>query len=191
MSPHTLLLTGVILNAFLFAFILIVNSLVRFEKSQRMLYLLIGSIDAEETSRLIFCALLVLCGLVIVTLEGYSLNLMNLGEDTAQSLGLNISRHRRILFFAASLMVGAVVPLAGLVGFVGLFVPHITRFLFGGDHRVTIPSSAWIGGILLVLCDTLARTLLIRTSLQTELPVGAVTALFGAPFFFLLLRKRS
>ncbi len=190
MTPHTLLLTGVILNAFLFAFILILNGVVRFEKSQKILYLLIGSIDAEDTARLLFSGILVLAGLAILTLEGHALNLMTAGSDTARSLGLSPSRHRRIIFFAASLMVGAVVPLAGLVGFVGLFVPHITRLIFGNDHRTTIPASAWIGAMMLMICDTIARTALIHTELQTELPVGAITALVGAPFFLILMKRR-
>lgn len=191
LAPHTLLLTGVILNAFLFAFILILNGLVSFEQSQKILYLLIGSLESEDYGRILVVALLVFAGVAALTAEGYPLNLLTSGAETSRVLGLDPHRHRRRIFFAASLMIGAVVPLAGLIGFVGLFVPHIARMLFGPDHRLSIPASGWIGAILLVLCDTLARTLLVHSSYETELPVGAITALVGAPFFLILLKKKS
>ncbi len=190
LSPDTLLLTGVILNAFLFAFILILNGLVSFEQSQKILYLLIGSLDSEEYGRILLVGGLVLVGLALLTLEGQPLNLLTAGTDSARTLGIEPYKHRRRIFFAASLMVGAVVPLAGLIGFVGLFVPHIARRIVGPDHRLTIPASGWIGAILLIVCDTLARTLLVSTRFQTELPVGAITALVGAPFFLFLLKRR-
>jgi iron complex transport system permease protein len=191
LAPHTLLLTGVILNAFLFAFILILNGLVRFEQSQKILFLLIGSLDSESYSRIGLVAGLVLTGLAVLTTEGHALNLLTSGADSARSLGLDPQRHRKRVFFAASLMVGAVVPLAGLIGFVGLFVPHIARAIVGPDHRLSIPAAGWTGAALLIVCDTLARTILVSTSFQTELPVGAITALVGAPFFLLLLKRRT
>ena len=191
LSPHTLLLTGVILNAFLFAFILILNGLVSFQQSQKILYLLIGNLESETYGRILMVSLLVLFGIIVLTLEGHPLNLLTSGSETAKTLGLNPAHHRRRIFFAASLMVGAVVPLAGLVGFIGLFVPHIARMIFGPDHRLSIPASAWIGAMLLIICDTLARTLLTSSAYQTELPVGAITALVGAPFFLILLKKRG
>ena len=190
LAPHTLLLTGVILNAFLFAFILILNGLVSFEQSQKILYLLIGSLDSEEYGRIFFVGGLVLLGLVVLTLEGHALNLLTAGPDAARTLGVDPYKHRRRIFFAASLMVGAIVPLAGLIGFIGLFVPHIARRIVGPDHRLSIPASGWIGAILLIVCDTLARTVLVSSRFQTELPVGAITALVGAPFFLILLKRR-
>jgi iron complex transport system permease protein len=190
-APHTLLLTGVILNAFLFAFILILNGLASFEQSQKIIFLLIGNLETETYGRIALVAGIVAVGLIALTAEGHALNLLTSGPETARSLGLDPNRHRKRVFFAASLMVGAVVPLAGLVGFIGLFVPHIARWLAGPDHRLSIPAAAWIGAILLIVCDTLARTLLVSSAFQTELPVGAVTALVGAPFFLLLMKKRG
>lgn len=189
LSPHTLLLTGVILNAFLFAFILILNGLANFEESQKILYLLIGNIESESYDRIGLVAGLVMAGLLALTAEAHALNLLTSGVETAHVLGLNLNQHRKRIFFAASLMVGAVVPLAGLVGFVGLFVPHIARMIFGSDHRISLPASAWLGAMLLVICDTLARTVLVSSAYQTELPVGAITALVGAPFFLVLLKR--
>lgn len=190
-APHTLLLTGVILNAFLFAFILILNGLASFEQSQKILFLLIGNLETETYARIGGVALLVICGIIVLTAEGHALNLLTSGPETARALGLDPNRHRKRIFFAASLMVGAVVPLAGLIGFIGLFVPHITRWVVGPDHRLSIPAAASIGAILLIICDTLARTLLVSSVFQTELPVGAVTALVGAPFFLFLMKKRG
>jgi len=190
-APHTLLLTGVILNAFLFAFILILNGLASFEQSQRILFLLIGNLETETYARIGVVAAVVLAGLAALTLEGHALNLLSAAPEAARSLGLDPDRHRKRVFFAASLMVGAVVPLAGLVGFIGLFVPHIARRIVGPDHRLSIPAAAWVGAVLLIVCDTLARTILVSSSFQTELPVGAVTALVGAPFFLFLLKKRG
>lgn len=188
-SPHTLLLTGVILNAFLFAFILIINGLVSFEQSQKILFLLIGNIETESYSRIGLSATLVLLGIFLLTMEGHPLNLISSGQQTASTLGIDVARHRKRVFLLASLIVGAVVPLAGLIGFIGLFVPHITRMIFGPDHRLSIPASGWMGAMLLILCDAIARSLLVSGRFQTELPVGAVTAFLGAPFFLYLLRR--
>lgn len=188
-TPHTLLLTGVILNAFLFAFILILHSLAGFDQAQKILFLLIGNLEPEALWKLGLVFAFVLTGLVFLTYEGRALNLLSTGSEAAYALGLDVDRHRKRIFLAASLMVGAVVPLAGLIGFIGLFVPHIARILLGPDHRLSVPASAWIGAILLVACDTVARTVLVDTRFQTELPVGAVTALLGAPFFLFLLKK--
>ncbi len=190
-TPHTLLLTGVVLNAFLFAFILLLNGLMSFEQSQKVLLLLIGNLETESFSRIGFVSLFVLMGTILLTREGHILNLLSAGSDTATSLGIDTHKHRRLIFFAASLMIGAIIPLTGLIGFVGLFVPHITRFILGTDHRLSIPAAGWIGAMILVICDTIARTAFSLTSFQTELPVGAITAFLGAPFFLYLLKRRT
>jgi iron complex transport system permease protein len=114
-----------------------------------------------------------------------ALDLLALGEESAALLGIDAGRARRWLLLASSLLVGAAVSVAGLVGFVGLVVPHALRLALGPDHRLLVPASALAGAAFLVLCDTLARTLLGGR----ELPVGALTALAGGPFFLLLLRR--
>ncbi len=190
-TPYALLLTGVVLNAFLFAFILLLNGLMSFEQSQKVLLLLIGNLETESFPRIGFVAALVAIGTVLLTREGYVLNLLASGPDAAASLGIDTVSHRRHIFVAASLMIGAVIPLTGLIGFVGLFVPHITRSFFGNDHRLSIPASGSIGAITLVICDTVARTAFAATSFQTELPVGAITAFFGAPFFLYLMKRKA
>ncbi len=188
-NPQTLLLTGVVFNAFAFAFILVFNALAPIDQSHRIITMLIGSLNAVRYIDLAVVGLLVGTGLVIVTLEARPLNLLSEGASSAATLGLNPAKHMRRVFLGASLMVGAVVSLSGLIGFVGLFVPHIARKLWGPDHRLLIPASALIGAILLIVCDLLSRTIGFKGGLETQLPVGAVTALLGAPFFLVLLRR--
>ena len=190
-NPQTLLLTGVVFNAFAYAFILFFNALAPIDQSHRIVTLLIGSLDAVRYIDLVIVALLVLSGLVILVIEARPLNLLSEGVHTAATLGLHPERHTRRIFFGASLMVGAVVSLSGLIGFVGLFVPHIARKLWGPDHRILIPTSALLGAILLIACDLLSRTIGFQTGFGTQLPVGAITALLGAPFFLVLLRRIS
>jgi len=113
------------------------------------------------------------------------LNVMLLGEEDAQSLGIEVERTKRILLALSSLVTAAGVAVAGIIGFVGLIVPHVMRLLVGPDHRVLLPTSALAGASFLVATDTLAR------SGSAEIPVGIVTAALGAPFFLYLLRKRE
>jgi iron complex transport system permease protein len=113
------------------------------------------------------------------------LNLLALGEEPAAQLGIDVERVKRVLLCATSLMVGAAVAASGLVGFVGLIIPHLLRLLLGPDHRLLVPASALGGAAFLVLCDTAARTLLAGR----ELPVGAITAIAGGPLFLILLRR--
>ena len=182
-NPQTLLLTGVIFNAFAFAFILFFNALAPIDQSHRIITMLIGSLDVVRYLDLIVVAALVLVGLVILILEARPLNLLSESLVTATTLGLQPARHMRRVFLAASLMVGAVVSLSGLIGFVGLFVPHIARKLVGPDHRVLLPVAGLLGATFLVWADTLAR------GIGESFPVGVLTALLGAPFFFYLLKR--
>ncbi|MDB5035555.1 MAG: transport system permease protein [Chlorobi bacterium] len=122
--------------------------------------------------------------------SGDILNVLALGDEEAASLGVNVTRARTIAYIAGSLVVGAAVSFCGAIGFVGLVVPHILRRIFGVDHRALLPLSVIGGGIFLMLCDTLARSFMPAVdSTASELPVGAVTALVGAPVFIYLLRR--
>jgi iron complex transport system permease protein len=112
---------------------------------------------------------------------------MALGEETASELGVEVERVKKTAFVFTSLITGAVVSVSGLIGFVGLVVPHLVRMVWGPDHRFLIPASALLGAMLLVLADALARTIMA----PSEIPVGVVTALGGAPFFVYLLRRRG
>jgi cobalamin transport system permease protein len=129
----------------------------------------------------------VFIGILLAYFFTKDLNMLSMGDDTAQQLGVNTERVRQILLLISSLITGAVVSISGVIGFVGLIIPHMTRLVIGPDHRILLPTSAIVGAIFLILCDSLAR---VATG-ASELPVGVITALAGTPFFIYLLRKRK
>jgi len=156
------------------------------EKMQQILYWLMGSLTLSDWSSGVAVAPYVIVGWFVIMLFTRELNLLALGEQKAHHLGMNVERTRLIVLLAASLTAGAAVAVSGVIGFVGLIVPHIMRTLVGSDHRVLLPVSAVAGAILLIAADTLARTIMD----PQELPIGVITAFLGAPFFGYLLRKR-
>jgi iron complex transport system permease protein len=119
--------------------------------------------------------------------QAIPLNLLSLGEEGAMQLGVDVAATQKKIFVAASLMVGAIVSVSGMIGFVGLMIPHVMRLIVGSDHRLLLPACFLSGGIFLGWADTLARTLFA----PAELPVGIVTAFFGGPFFFFLLYREG
>ena len=127
----------------------------------------------------------VVIGLGLLTLSGHMLNVMQFGEEQAQQLGVPIERTKLALILAASLTTAAAVAFAGIIGFIGLIVPHLVRFIWGADYRRLIPLSIIGGSIALLLADILARVVLAPQTM----PVGIVTALAGAPFFLWILRR--
>jgi len=180
---------GVIFNAFTFALIMFLNSLASFEQAHRIWYLMVGSLEAESYGKIITVAAFVGAGYLLLQVSALPMNLIATGEESAQYLGLDVHKFRRRIFFAASLMIGATVSLSGLIGFVGLFVPHMMRLWLGSDHRLLLPASGLFGAAFLVLADTLARTAFSGGAYQTQLPVGVITALIGGPFFVYLLKR--
>lgn len=186
---HTLLLTGVIFNAFTFALIMFLNSLASFEQAHRIWYLMVGSLEAESYGKLLTVAAFVAVGYGILQASAQPMNLIATGEESAQYLGLDVNKFRQRIFFAASLMIGATVSLSGLIGFVGLFVPHMMRLWLGSDHRFLLPASGLFGAFFLIMADWLARSAFSGASYQTQIPVGVITALIGGPFFVYLLKR--
>jgi len=184
-GPTGLLLTGVVFNAFASAGIVFLASIAGFFDGSRIFLWLIGHLSAVEIDAAGMVAASVGVGLAVACALSRSLNLIALGDETAAQLGVPVDRHRRFLLLSTSLMVGAAVAVSGLIGFVGLIVPHALRLVIGSDHRLLIPAAALTGAGFLVLSDTLARTALDGR----ELPVGAVTALVGGPLFIFLLRR--
>jgi iron complex transport system permease protein len=184
-SPTNLLLTGVVFNAFASAAIVFLASVAGLTEGASIFLWLIGSLSAARVDLAPWVAGLLVAGLAVALPSARGLNLLALGEESATQLGVDVVRQQRILLVATSLLVGAAVSIAGLVGFVGLIVPHLLRLLLGPDHRLLLPAAALGGAAFLVLCDTLARTLLDGR----ELPVGAITALAGGPLFLFLLRR--
>jgi len=185
----SLLLTGVIFNAFSFALIMFMNSLVSFEQAHRIWYLMVGSLDSESYGKIALVALCVLLGFAILWWHAGKMNLMAMGDESASYLGLDVEKFRKIIFFAASLMIGATVSLSGLIGFVGLFIPHMVRLKLGSDHRLLLPAAALFGASFLILADLAGRSLLSGSHYQTQLPVGVITALVGGPFFVYLIKR--
>lgn len=190
LPAHTLLLTGVIFNAFAFALIMLIHSLVTMEQAHEILFLLIGSLELYSYKTISVVAIFVAIGFLFLIFFSGKMNLMSTGDETAFNLGIDIEKFRRIIFFSASLMIGAVISVSGLIGFVGIFVPHTLRLIIGPDHRLLIPASGLAGAAFLVAADTIARTLLAGGAYQTQLPVGVITALIGGPFFVFVMRKQ-
>jgi len=184
-GPTGLLLTGVVFNAFASAGIVFLASIAGFFDGSRIFLWLIGHLSAVEIDAAGMVAASVGVGLVVACALSRSLNLIALGDETAAQRGVPVDSPRRLLLLSTSLMVGAAVSVSGLIGFVGLIVPHALRLVIGSDHRLLIPAAALTGAGFLVLSDTLARTALDGR----ELPVGAVTALIGGPLFIFLLRR--
>ena len=186
-----LLLTGVIFNAFCFSLILFVNAVVTMEEAYQILFMLIGNLETVSYTTIAYIAGFIIVGFIGLILLSRKLNLLSLGDSEARALGINLRGLRIAVFTCASIMVGAAVSVSGLIGFVGLFIPHTMRLLFGADNRLLIPASGLAGAAFLIIADTLARTVLMDTGFATELPVGVITAMIGAPFFMILLRQRS
>jgi iron complex transport system permease protein len=184
-STTSLLLTGVVFNAFASAAIVFLASMAGLTESASIFLWLIGSLSSIRVEVSGWVAVFLVLGLVSTIPLARSLNLSALGGESAEQLGVDIDRQRRIVLIASSLMVGAAVSVAGLIGFVGLIIPHLLRLLFGPDHRLLIPASALGGAAFLVICDAIARTILDGR----ELPVGEITALAGGPLFLWLLRR--
>ncbi len=187
--PEAALLVGIVFNSFVAGVITLMKMLVPPEQASRLMYWLLGAVGYESTGTLLAGALLVALSIAVLVALSARLNLLTLGDEEAASLGVDVRRVRAWVFFAASAATGAAVALAGMVGFVGLIVPHLVRRAVGPDHRLLVPASALFGAAFLVLADALAR--LAFLPLGTEPPVGAVTAFLGGPFFLWLLRRTA
>jgi iron complex transport system permease protein len=186
-SPTSLLLTGVVFNSFASAAIVFLASIAGLAEGARIFLWLIGNLGAAAFGSAWLVALFLGVGFTVALALARSLNLLALGDETAEHLGVATELHKRWLLAATALMVGAAVSVAGLVGFVGLIIPHLLRIAIGADHRLLVPSAALAGGAFLVVCDTVARTVLGGR----ELPVGAITAIVGGPLFLWLLRRHQ
>jgi len=185
---HTLLLAGVIINAIISALILFITSVSDSTSAFRMFFWLMGNLTTLGYAGLGALAVVVAVGIGLLCGQARNLNLLALGEETARGLGLEVERVKRLIFFTTALVTGAVVAVSGLIGFVGMVVPHAMRMVLGADHRLLLPAAALFGGVFLMVADTVARSLLA----PTELPVGVITALCGGPFFiYLLIRHRG
>jgi len=187
-NVYTMLLAGVICGTFFSAVIMFFISISASDKLRGIMFWLMGDLSSGEPSSIAVAMVVISIGIAGMYLFASEINLMTFGEESAVSLGVNVERVKIILFVLASLITATAVSISGLIGFVGLIIPHIARMLYGPDHKVLIPSSVLLGSAFLVLADTIARVIIA----PYELPVGVVTAFCGAPFFvYLLKRKKS
>ena len=182
----TLILAGVALGALLGSIVsyLIISS---GERIHGIMFWLMGSFSLTQWSEAKIVLPYVLLGVVIILLYARPLNLMQLDEEQAQQLGINVERLKLVLLAAATLITAAAVSFVGIIGFVGIIIPHAVRLIWGADYRFLLPLSVLTGAIFLILADLIARTALA----PTEIPIGVITALCGAPFFLYLLRRRQ
>jgi ABC-type Fe3+-siderophore transport system permease subunit len=184
-TPERLILAGVIVTTFLSSVIVFVTTLMDATRIRSFTFWLLGDLSGASKGLLPVAIVIGLAGIVLLTINARALNLLMLGERDAFDLGVEVGRVRIIVFVVASLLVGSSVAASGSVGYVGLVVPHLARLSLGSDNRISIPSSALGGALFVIVADTIARTVIA----PRELPVGAITALIGAPLFIYLLKK--
>ncbi len=190
LPPATLVLAGVTISMFCSAASVLIQYTSDFSDISHMLVWMIGGLDSVRLVYVQYAVAPIAIGLAVLFLYSRDLNALAAGPEVAASLGVAVARTQFIVFAVTGLLVGTAIALAGPIGFIGLIVPHTLRALLGPDHRLLVPASVFGGAILLVVCDTLARTLIA----QAQLPTGAVTAVLGGPFFMYILvaqKKRA
>jgi iron complex transport system permease protein len=185
--PERLLLAGVGLSFLFSALLMLMMSLSTDEGLRRAMLWIFGDLSMSEWSRIPYGMIFVFSGMAISSFRAKALNALILGDELTHSLGFTPHRERLLLFISVGLMTAASVSLGGMIGFIGLLVPHIARFFLGADSRVLIPVSAILGGGLLCIADLIGRSLLP----PMELPSGIVTAIIGSPYFLYLLRRKN
>ena len=185
-SPERLILAGVIVMTFQSSAIVFITTLMDATRIRSFTFWLLGDLSQAASGSLWIAVASTIVGVAALTFRARQLNLLMLGERDAFDLGVEVERVRLQVFLAASLLVGVSVALSGSVGYVGLVVPHLVRMSTSGDSRLAIPATALAGASFVVVADTLARTVIA----PRELPVGAITALIGAPLFVYLLKRR-
>lgn len=182
----TLILAGVALGALwgsIVSYLIITSG----EEMHGIIFWLMGSFSLSKWSEVKFVLPYMVVGVAIILLYARSLNVMQLDEEQAQQLGINVEKVKLILLVAATLITAAAVSFVGIIGFVGIIIPHAVRLIWGPDYRFLLPLSILSGAVFLVLADVVARTVLA----PTEIPIGIITAICGAPFFLYLLRRKK
>jgi iron complex transport system permease protein len=184
---ETLLLSGIAVGLFLYAVVSFLKITATMENLQNVVLWLMGSFAMAtwQDVKLVFLPLA--AGIGILCCLSRELDIFQFGEETAAHLGMNVDHVKRILLLSTALITGVAVSVSGIIGFVGLVVPHVVRMIIGTRHRVLLPASALCGAIFLVCCDTLARII----AQPSEIPIGIITAAIGAPYFVFLLKKRK
>lgn len=181
-----LILAGIIINTMLSALIMLIISLSSDKSIQNIIFWLMGNLQNISYTEVAIAAVLGIIGIVILYSQSKYLNAMILSDEHAIPLGIDTNKVRIIILLSTSLILAATVSFVGMIGFVGLIVPHIVKLLFGYDNRLILPLSALGGGIFLVICDIISRSIVA----PSELPIGVITALIGAPLFLYLLQRK-
>ena len=184
-EPNVLLLTGVMIGAFFSAAILLMMTMLSDSLRSAFLWL-IGNLSSADAASSYYVLVISIIVSILLSINSYKYNVLALGAENAKHLGVNTNVLKNVTYILASILVGAIVSVSGIIGFVGLLVPHICRMIFGIDNRLVVPASFFIGAIYLLISDTFARTIVS----PAELPVGAITAVIGAPIFIYVLRRR-
>jgi iron complex transport system permease protein len=187
LDTRVLLLAGVVVGSFCNALIMLLLTFTDLESFRSAIFWMMGSLAAARWGDVGLVALHLVPVTVVLLALARAFNLLALGEDTAHHLGVRVERVKRVAYLLASLLVGAAVAACGVIGFIGLIVPHALRLVWGSDHRLLLPACVLGGGTFLLVADTVART----AAAPAELPVGVITALVGVPVFVLLLRRRA
>lgn len=182
----TLILAGVAMGA-LFSAMVSYLITISGDKIHGIIFWMMGSFSSSQWTEVKITWPIILIGVAIIFLFARALNIMQLGEEQAKQLGIDVEKVKIILLAVSTLITAAAVSFVGIIGFVGIIVPHAVRLVWGPDHRFLLPLSALVGAIFMILADIIARTLLA----PTEIPIGIITAISGAPFFLYLLRKRT
>lgn len=182
-----LLLVGIAINALCSSVVGVLSWLSNDQQLRQLSLWGMGSMSQAQWPMLAVCAAFILPSLLLTLLRARHLNLLQLGEEDAHYMGIDVRRTQRQLLVLSALLVGAAVSVSGIIGFVGLVVPHMMRFCLGSDHRWMLPGSALAGAILLLLADTLARTIVV----PAEMPVGLLTSLLGGPWFLWLILRQQ
>jgi len=182
----TLLLGGIAIGQFLTA-IMSLLMVIYSRDMAKIVYWTMGNLAGKGWDPIVRLYIPVITSMIIMNFFARDLNIMLTGEESAQSLGVDVEKTKKYILVLGTFMTSLVVSVSGIIGFVGLIIPHIIRMILGPDHKILLPASALVGGIFLVSCDTIARTIIS----PVEIPVGIITALFGGPFFIYLLKTRK
>jgi iron complex transport system permease protein len=184
LDPYTLLLSGIMIGAFFNAAVLLYVAIANQDIRPAFLWLM-GNLSGADMEKLVIVGPVVIILSAVLTTQAKKLNLVSTGEESALQLGVNLARTRMLSYLLSSILTGFAVSVSGVIGFVGLLIPHVCRMVLGPDHRLLFPASFLVGGSFLIITDLLSRTLLS----PSEIPVGAVTAAIGAPIFVYLLKR--
>jgi iron complex transport system permease protein len=186
-SDHSLILSGVMVSLAISAIIVLLISLSGNQRLHDLTWWLWGNLQIFDVKLLMIVSIIVLTGTIVVYLFAQDLNALSIGEEEAIHLGINTQTVKNILLLITSLMTASIVCISGIIGFVGLMVPHLMRLIVGHNHKILIPTACIAAALFMIFCDVLSRTLLA----PIEIPIGVITALVGAPVFIILLKQNQ